>query len=146
MIVGFFGHSSFVSKDITIQKVVMLLEKEIKDCDVNFYLGNYGNFDDFAYNVAKEYQKTHANSKLVFITPYLNNVRCNDFAKKCDYSIYPEIEKIPLKYAIIERNKWVVKNSDLIIFYYKIFGSTRYIYDYAISKNKRVINLVEQFF
>lgn len=145
MIVGFFGHSSYFSKDITVEKVVALLEKEINCCDVDFYLGNYGNFDNFAYNVAREYQKRHTNSKLVFITPYLNNARCNDFAKKCDSSIYPEIEKVPLKFAIIERNKWVVQHSDLLIFYYKIIGSTRDIYEYAISKNKRVINLAEQF-
>ena len=145
MIVGFFGHSSYFSRDITVEEVVALLEKEINCCDVDFYLGNYGNFDNFAYSVAKEYQKAHLNSKLVFITPYLNNVRCNDFAKKCDCSIYPEIEKVPLKFAIIERNKWVVQNSDLLIFYYKTIGKTRDIYEYAISKNKRVINLAEQF-
>lgn len=145
MIVGFFGHSSYFSRDITVEEVVALLEKEINCCDVDFYLGNYGNFDNFAYSVAKEYQKAHLNSKLVFITPYLNNVRCNDFAKKCDCSIYPEIEKVPLKFAIIERNKWVVRHSDLLIFYYKTIGKTRDIYEYAISKNKRVINLAEQF-
>ena len=146
MIVSFFGHSSYFSKDITVEKVVMLLEEEINGSDVDFYLGNYGNFDNFAYNVAKEYQKGHSNSKLVFITPYLNNARCDDFAKKCDCSIYPEIEKVPLKFAIIERNKWVVQHSDLLIFYYKIIGSTRDIYEYAVSKNKKVLNLAEPLF
>lgn len=145
MIVGFFGHASFSESSIHMQTVLNVLENEIQGQDVDFYLGNYGNFDNFAYSVAKEYQKAHLNSKLVFITPYLNNVRCNDFAKKCDCSIYPEIEKVPLKFAIIERNKWVVQNSDLLIFYYKTIGKTRDIYEYAISKNKRVINLAEQF-
>lgn len=141
MIVSFFGHSSFDRKKIDINTVLQILEDQIKGVDVEFYLGNYGFFDDFAYKAATEYKKLHSNAKLVFITPYINNVRCNDFAKRCDSSIYPEIEKVPLKFAIIERNKWVAKRSDLIIFYYVKAGGTGIVYDYAVSKNKKLINL-----
>ncbi|MBR2336379.1 MAG: hypothetical protein IKA61_00325 [Clostridia bacterium] len=145
MIVSFFGHASFSESSIDMQTVLNVLEKELQGQDVDFYVGNYGDFDSFSLRVARAYQQLHANSSVVFVMPYLNNVRCNDFAKKCDCSIYPEIEKVPLKFAIIERNKWVVQNSDLLIFYYKTIGKTRDIYEYAISKNKRVINLAEQF-
>ena len=146
MIISFFGHSSFYDNKITVCNVVDILEKKINNKDVEFYLGNYGSFDTFAYNVAKEYQSRNTNAKLVFITPYLNNERCNEFSKKCDSSVYPEIEKIPLKYAIIERNKWVVRKSDLIIFYYKFLGGTAIAYDYAIKKRKTIINLARRTF
>ena len=146
MIVSFFGHSSYSCMSLDKEKALAILQKEIGDSEVEFYLGNYGNFDNFAYDLAQEYKNKNSNAKLIFVTPYLNNKRHNDFAKKCDESVYPPIEKTPLRFAIVERNKWVVQKSDLIIFYYKIIGSTRDIYEYANSKNKRVINLAEQSF
>ena len=146
MIVSFFGHAELCSESIDKEKVVSFLEKEIGGKDVDFYLGNYGDFDKIAHGLAKEYQQRNSNAKLVFVTPYLNSVRHNDFAKKCDESIYPPLEKTPLRFAIVERNKWVVQQSDMIIFYYKRVGYTKKIYYYALLKKKKVFNLAQMTF
>ena len=141
MIVSFFGHSSFSPKEGDLERIIALLEKEIKGESVEFYVGRYGGFDRFSFDCAKTYQKPYPNSKIIYVSPYLDMSRFKEFIEKCDGAIYPEIEKVPLKYAIIERNKWVVRQSDLIIFYYVIAGGVGIVYDYAVSKDKKLINL-----
>ncbi len=141
MIVSFFGHSRFYPKEGDLERVIALLKKEIKGESVEFFVGRYGGFDRFSFDCAKTYQMKYPNSKIIFVSPYLNASRFKEFVEKCDGSIYPEIEKVPLKYAIIERNKWVVRQSDFIIFYYVIAGGVGIVYDYAISKGKKFVNL-----
>ena len=142
MIISFFGHRSFFESHKFKNETIEILKDVSKGEYIEFYLGCYGSFDDFAYNCAKEYKEKYGNCKLIFITPYLGqNSRCTNFAKKCDESIYPEIEKVPLRFSIIERNKWVVNKSDFIIFYYCWGGGTAIAYEYATAKAKKFINI-----
>ena len=141
MIVSFFGHSNFSPKKSDMERLLEVLENQIQGQDVEFFVGDYGNFDYFSYEVAREYQKKHSNSKVVFVTAYLNSQRHTEYAKKCDESIYPDIEKVPLRFAIIERNKWVVKKSDFIVFYFVVAGGTSNTYYYAKQMGKNFYNL-----
>ena len=142
MIISFFGHSRFSQSEGDLEKVLDLIEKHANGEHVDFYLGCYGRFDRFAYECASQYKKEHSDSKLVFVTPYLaNNQRCESFSKGCDETLFPEIEKVPLRLAIIERNKWVITKSDFIIFYYVVGGGTEIVYDFAKRKKKNFINV-----
>ena len=69
MIVSFCGHSTYIEKENHQTQVLQILESEIGDKEVEFFLGEYGCFDSFAYKCAKIYQKNHANAKLIYITP-----------------------------------------------------------------------------
>lgn len=59
-----------------------------------------------------------------------------------DETIFPDIEKIPKRYAIVLRIKWMIDNSDVVIFYINYsFGGTYNMYQYAKQKNKKLFNL-----
>ena len=59
MVVAFFGHSDFSVNDISKSEFLLVLDKAINNCSVEFWLGGYGNFDDFAATCANEYKLTH---------------------------------------------------------------------------------------
>ncbi len=119
MIITFCGHSLFEGNEKLKLKILKTIERVTNSTDATFYLGGYGGFDNFARLCCMEYKKTHPNSKLIFVTPYLNEayLRFRNEYNYYDEILYPNLETKPLKYAIIERNKWMVKNSNFLISY-----------------------------
>ena len=60
------------------------------------------------------------------------------------YSFYPDLEGIPLKYAILKRNEWMVEKSDFIIAFVKMkFGGAYKALLHAKRKNKEFVNLTK---
>ena len=149
MIVTFFGHRDFCESDQDGEKLLLLLESLTGGEDVEFYLGGYGNFDNFALKCCKEYKSRHKNTSLMFITPYINewlNNRKEYYQNEYDEIIYPDIESTPLKYAVSKRNEWIIDYSDLIITYVKVrFGGAYNALSYANRKGKKYINLIKDF-
>lgn len=119
MIITFCGHSQFEGNNDYKQKILNIIERITNSKDATFYLGGYGNFDNFARICCMEYKKTHPKSKLIFVTPYINEsyLKFRNEYNYYDEIVYPNIETTPLKYAIIERNKWMVKNANFLISY-----------------------------
>ena len=120
MVITFCGHSNFISEQGDESRLLSLLEEISKGQQIDFYLGGYGNFDHFAKECAKKFKEKHPSSRVIFITPYLNNAlyeRKDYFEKEYDEIIYPEIESVPLKFAISKRNEWMVKQADYVIGY-----------------------------
>ena len=143
MIISFCGHSTYITNEQDKQRILELLEKLGKNEQIDFYLGGYGNFDSFARLCAKEYQKTHPDSKLYFITPYLENYSKLEYAADLyDGTIYPELESVPRKYAISKRNEWIVNHSDYVIAYIShSFGGAYKTLLYAKKHNKPYTNI-----
>lgn len=120
MIITFCGHSNYSSSLEDEERLLNLLEKVICGNQVDFYLGGYGNFDSFALKCATRYKQSHQNAKLVFITPYLDkwlSEREEVIKKNYDEIVYPEIERVPKKFAIVKRNEWMVSQADYIFAY-----------------------------
>ena len=149
MVISFFGHSNFCRQTECRQTVMNLLESIIGKNEVNFYLGGYGSFDNFAYRCCKEYKKAHPSASLVFVTPYLDeSYNKNHFiSRDYDAVVYPPIEDIPKKYAVIHRNRYMVEISDVIIAYVNHkFGGAYKAYSYAVKQNKMIYNIyIEDF-
>ena len=144
MVISFCGHSSYISNEQDKKQILELIESVGQNKHIDFYLGGYGNFDSFARVCAKEYQAKHPDSKLYFITPYLEeNYGKLDYVQDLyDGSIYPEIENIPKRYAISKRNEWMVTHSDYIIAYVShTFGGAYKTLLYAKKKNKTYTNI-----
>ena len=147
MIISFFGHSNFRCAEEYKKKIIDFLNFAIKDEPTQIYFGGYGDFDEFAYLCCKEYRKNHPNITLVFVTPYItvdyqkNHLR--GIQTKYDEIIYPEIERVPLKYAISYRNRWMVDRSDAVAFgvSHKLGGAFK-TYEYAKSKGKYIYNVL----
>ncbi len=120
MIVAFCGHSTYVEGAEDENKVIEILETVASGSTVDFFPGEYGAFDCFAYKCAKKFKAKYKSVKLIYVTPYLSFAKRDDFfAKGFDQIIYPEIESVPLKYAIVHRNRWIADQADVIIAYVK---------------------------
>ena len=146
MIVVFVGHSQLVEKKRIEERVAIILETLICDCPC-FYLGAYGDFDRLALNACLRYKSGHQGSKLVFVTPYLDEVYLKnreETVHSVDEVLYPAIESTPKKYAIIKRNHWMVDQADLIIAYVKYsWGGAAKTLEYARKKGKKIYNIAE---
>ena len=145
MIIGFCGHSDVLlsNDERTIIKNI-IIDLVSKNDKVEFYLGGYGNFDYACANILKELKSTYSKIERVFITPYANEKYIkNKFDKTLyDTCIFPALENVPKKLAIIRRNFWIVDKCDVLICYVSYnFGGARKTYDYAKNKGVSIYNL-----
>ncbi len=139
--IAFCGHSDF-SKSGQNERMLTLIEGLVGGEDVEFYNGYRGNFDCFAAECVKEYKSKHANAKSVFFTPYLSENYNGNVAKRSlfDEIVYPGLEGVPLKFAIVKRNEVMIESCDVLICYIKrTFGGAYKAYEYARKRNKRIV-------
>ena len=62
-----------------------------------------------------------------------------------DETIYPDIENVPRRYAIVKRNQWMIDKSDFVIAYVEhSWGGAAKTFGYAMKKKKTVINIAFQ--
>lgn len=151
MVVTFCGHAQFPTSEEYERKILAFLEEKVGDIPADFYLGGYGNFDDFAYNCCKKYKLKHPNVSLILVTPYItieyqeNNLKHQ--REKYDCILYPEIEDKPLKFAISYRNKWMVEQSDYFICGIShSWGGAYKTYQHAKRKKKTIFNVIDKVF
>lgn len=143
MICTFFGHRTAEWKiqeklELTI---VDLIENKCVD---TFYVGNQGKFDYMVIKTLKTLKSVYPHIKYYIVLAYLPSKRNElDFNDLRD-TIYPEgLENVPLKYAILKRNEWLISHSDIVVTYveYSAGGAFRFK-KFAERKGKYVINLL----
>ena len=137
MIVSFFGHREVADElqvrlwlEITVHTLIL------EGANI-FYFGGYGRFDRLAADVVwkAKAQQPHINSFLVI--PYLN--RSYD-AAHYDGTIYPPLEQVPQRLAIVKRNEYMVNRSDIVVAYVLYsFGGAAQVLHYAKRRKKRII-------
>ncbi len=139
MVCTFFGHRD------TTDKIEMKLRSLLKDLIENynantFYVGNQGNFDSIVRKTIISLQKDYPHIKYSVVLAYLP-VNNNDVIGD---TIFPQgIEQVPLKYAIVYRNRWLVDHSDIVITCVKYsWGGAAKFKRIAEKKGKKVINIV----
>lgn len=82
-------------------------------------------------------KETTPGIEIVLVLPYLNKEIDSELY---DSTVYPLIESVPPRYAIVHRNRWMVDNSDLVIAYVTHgWGGAASTLKYAERKKKRVI-------
>ena len=145
MIITFCGHSNCLFSDEEKEELKQLLIKEIrKNPTCKFYLGGYGDFDSLCLRTLRELKTDFPDIELLFITPYLDkNYSKLELAKYYyDDVIFPPIENVPRRFAILKRNEWMVDSADLVIAYVKYsWGGATKTLKYAERKKKKIINL-----
>ena len=145
MIITFCGHSNCLFSDEEKEKLKQLLIKEIrKNPTCKFYLGGYGDFDSLCLRTLRELKTDFPDIELLFITPYLDkNYSKLELAKYYyDDVIFPPIENVPRKFAILKRNEWMVDSAELIIAYVKYsWGGAAKTLEYAQRKKVPIINI-----
>ena len=145
MTITFCGHSNFLFDNTVKEKLRELLLQEIrKNPACKFYLGGYGDFDSLCLSILKGLKIQFPNIELLFITPYLDKSYSKlEFAKNhYDDVIFPPLESVPRKFAILKRNEWMVEEADLVIAYVTYsWGGAAKTLEYAKRKKKTIINL-----
>ena len=150
MIISFIGHS-FVFPEKEVKEILQeqIINNIPHSTPVTCYTGGYGDFDQICAHVCKGSKKEYQNIEVVYITPYLNQseqtkIKLMQESGLCDSSIYPPIENIPLKFAILKRNEWMIDNSDMIIAYVNhSFGGAYKSLLFAKRKKKKIINICD---
>ena len=142
MIITFCGHRELYDNEAARTWLEMVTENLIVNGAETFYLGGYGAFDRLAASVLAEQKKRYPHIELVLILPYLN--RRKDISP-CDSSLYPPLESVPKKFAIVQRNRWMVEQADYVIaMVERKEGGAYATLQYAKKKKKKIINLAER--
>ena len=145
MVITFCGHSNCLFCDEEKEKLKQLLIKEIrKNPTCKFYLGGQGDFDSLCLRTLRELKADFPNIELLFITPYLDNNYSKLQLAKYYYDdvIFPPLESVPRKFAILKRNEWMVDSADLVISYVKYsWGGAAKTLEYAKRKKVPIINI-----
>lgn len=134
--VMFCGHSKVNDPEKVREWLYEQVEEKIKEGATEFFLGGYGEFDNLAACVVNKLKKQYPNVSSVLVLAYPS------VKKDCtlyDGSVYPPLENVPRKYAIVKRNKWMVDNSDVVIAYVLYdWGGAAKTLEYA-TKNQKII-------
>ena len=142
MIVTFCGHRDTYDADGEVGKWLRtVIEQLIAEGATEFYLGGYGRFDALAAQAVREAQKDHACIRSILVVPYLDR----EYDQSAyDELVYPPIENIPLKLAIIKRNEYMIDCADVVVSgVIRSFGGAAYTQEYAKKKEKRIISIRE---
>lgn len=133
----FFIGNRHTPSDIRAQ-LAETVEKHITEYGVTtFTVGHYGGFDSMAREVLREAKTRHEYIKLYLLAPYALTQK-RDIPEGFNGSFYPEgLEKVPLRYAIVQANRYMVQNSDYLITYCHHIGNTRNIVEYAQRREKK---------
>ena len=143
MVVTFIGHSD------TSYDIEPILKETIENLITNFnanlfYIGTHGNFDTMAKKCIIQLKQNYPHIKYYCVLAYIPR-RINE---SIDYSdtIFPSgIEKAPPKFAIIQRNNWMIENAEIVICYVRhTFSNSSKFLKIAQKKEKIIINLYKK--
>ncbi len=137
MRVAFCGHAYISQPDTVKQWLCDAVACLISEGAEVFYLGGYGEFDHLAAAVIQDEKKRHADLQIVLVLPYINaNMNIYGY----DYTVYPPLESVPLQFAILKRNQWMVEGSDVVVAYVTHdWGGAAKMLQHAQRKHKRII-------
>lgn len=141
MIVTFCGHREIAQTAEVEEWLQTVIRGLIEQGATTFYLGGYGAFDGLAASVLRKEKKNHPSIELILVLAYLNG---RQDAVGYDGSVYPELEKIPRRFAILHRNRWMVQSADVVVAYVlHDWGGAATTLRYAKQKRKRIISYSE---
>lgn len=142
---SFAGHSEVYNEN----EIKLKLRNEIINLIENekvttFYNGGKGSFDRLCANCINELKKDYPYITSYLVLAYMPKERekdNNSVLKLFDNTIYPNIERVPPRLAILKRNEWLVDNSDFLIAYvnHSCGGASKTL-EYARKKKHIVIN------
>ena len=139
MTATFCGHKDIAGE----QKIAILLEENLQELIsegvISFLLGGYGSFDLLAALVLKNLKTEHPNIQRILVIPYMDREYNHELY---DGSVYPPIEGVPKRFAILRRNEWMIEQSDVVITYVTHdWGGASTTLEYAKKKGKKIISV-----
>lgn len=134
----FFGHADVPEKTELILRST--LEQLIQLQNVTrFYVGNQGNFDRMVRRVLSELSMQYQ-IRYYVVLPYFPKEK---LSSDMDKTILPEeLEKVPARFAIDHRNRWMLRQADIVVTYVTrpVGGAAKYK-EIAQKQNKIIREL-----
>ena len=142
MKVAFCGHRQVESGEAVRDWLRDVVEALIGEGAVTFYLGGMGAFDRLAASVVRECKAHHPQIQSVLVLAYLDGKQDWD---GYDCTLYPPLESVPRRYAIVQRNRWMVEDAQVVVGYVLHgWGGAAATLRWARQKKKRIISFVER--
>ena len=108
-----------------------------------FYVGNQGNFDRMVRSVLKEVTTAYPKVGYAVVLAYMPPTKVANLSEDFSDTMLPEgIEKVPKRYAILWRNKWMIEHADYVVTYVtRSCGGSAKFQGIAIKMDKRIYDL-----
>ena len=117
------------------------IKNQIKKGTTQFYVGTHGNFDAMVLSCLRSLKQEYSEIRYAIVLAYLPD---DAGIYLPDETIFPEgIERVPKRYAIDYRNRWM-DNADTVIAYVaRSYGGAAKYMARAINRGRKVINLAD---
>ena len=142
MIATFFGHRDCLP-DI-IPKLERTIHELILQKSVDlFYVGNQGMFDGYIQSILRECKERYPQIRYYVVLPYLPAPMNGMAITEPFETIFPQgLEYAPKRFAICQRNEWMIDHSDIVVTYVtRPFGGAAKYRELAAKKGKNIIKL-----
>ncbi|MBQ8615728.1 MAG: hypothetical protein IJ415_04105 [Clostridia bacterium] len=163
------GHRKIIQTDKFKEEVKNKLENLIVNNNVNTFLfGSNSEFNDLCYNIIFKLKEKFPKIKMIFYPTKVETAFTYDEFKEIEHKIkngkkfsskiFDEIKEKEVvnnanyKYSYVIRNKCLIDDSDMCLFYYnlgefvgaefagyRIKSGTKIAYEYAEKENKKII-------
>ena len=138
----FFGHHDCPSsiKPKLREVLIDLIENHLVDV---FYVGNKGAFDRLAQSVLRELVQEYPHIRYAVVLERMPGKQSEDYPEDYSDTMLPEgIEEVPPRFAIVWRNKWMLRQSDYVVAYVThSWGGAAQFAEMAERQKKTVIRL-----
>ncbi len=138
----FFGHHDCPGEvKPKLRKVLInLIENQSVDM---FYVGNKGSFDRLVRSVLRELVQKYPHMSYAVVLERIPRKQNEDAPEDYSDTMLPEgIEKVPPRFAIVWRNKWMLRQSDYVVTYIThSWGGAAQFAAMAERQGKNIISL-----
>ena len=140
----FFGHHDAKEEimDNLRQQISSLIENENVS---RFYVGNHGHFDYMVITILREMKEEFSHIDYRVVLAYMPKSTDNFCFVEPEETVFPNgLEKVPRRFGIVWRNKWMLKQSDIVVCYaYHHLGGAGQMVEMAEKQGKRIINIAK---
>ena len=140
----FFGHSYCPEavKPRLRETLVDLIETQGVDV---FYVGNHGDFDRMTRSLLRELSELYPHIRYAVVLAYVPQKRDEFDQRDWSDTMLPEgIERVPPRFAISWRNRWMLDRADIVVTYIThSWGGAAQFSELAEKKGKQVVRLGE---
>ena len=138
----FFGHHDCPAE--VKPKLREILTDLIENHSVDmFYVGNKGAFDRMVRSVLRELAQEYAHIYYAVVLERMPGKQSEDYPEDYSDTMLPEgIEEAPPRFAIVWRNKWMLRQADYVVTYVThSWGGAAQFAAMSEKQRKEVINL-----
>ena len=139
----FFGHHDCPAEVKLKLREVLIDLIENHSVDV-FYVGNKGAFDRLVRSVLRELVPEYPQINYAVVLERMPGKQNEDYPEDFSDTMLPEgIENVPPRFAIVWRNKWMLRQADYVVTYVThSWGGAAQFAEMAVRQQKTVINVL----